>query len=230
MSLIYRNIIVISRYFTWMLIILCNTATAQQFNIETYTTKNGLVNNNVRNLVVDSLGYLWIATWDGISRYDGYSFKNYYHHPNDSLSLSYFSIYNLMVDGGNNLWLITDQRNVAIYDRDNDIFRGIRNSYHNMPEIYSSISIDESVFLWLIKADSIFKFDFSIKEFLRYGFTDLSGSPMKIESGGAYTISASGNMIWLVFDRVYELEKSSDNTLILENLYAMIQGQISSDL
>ena len=219
MFLIYRNIIVISRYFTCVLLILCKAATAQQFNIETYTTKDGLVNNNVRNLVVDSSGFLWIATWDGISRYDGYSFKNYYHHPNDSLSLPYFSIYNLLVDGGNNLWLITDQRNVAKYDRDNDIFRGISNSYHNMPEIYSSISIDESGYLWLIKADSIFKFDFSSNEFIGYGFCDLSGSPMKIKSDGIYSITTSGNMVWVVFDNVYEFEKSSDRTLILRKEY-----------
>ncbi len=161
--LIYRKIIVIARCFVCLLFLLSETMAAQHFNIETFTTKDGLVNDNVRSLVTDSSGFLWIATWDGISRYDGYSFKNYYHHPNDSLSLPYFSIYNLMVDGGNNLWIITDQRNVAIYDRDNDIFRGIRNSYHNMPEIYNSISIDESGYLWLIKADSIFKFDFSRK-------------------------------------------------------------------
>ena len=42
---------------------------------------------------------------------------------------------------------------------------GIHNLYHNMPEIYTYISIDESGYLWLIKTDSIFRFDFIKKEF-----------------------------------------------------------------
>ncbi len=54
-------------------------------------------------IAVDSSGFLWIATWDGLSRYDGYSFKNYYHKTDDSLSLPYFSVLNILVDGGDNL-------------------------------------------------------------------------------------------------------------------------------
>ena len=72
MLLIYRKIIVISRCFVCLLFLLSETMAAQQFNIETFTTKDGLVNDNVRSLVTDSSGFLWIATWDGISRYDGY--------------------------------------------------------------------------------------------------------------------------------------------------------------
>lgn len=39
------------------------------------TTDNGLSNNEVKAIERDNDGYVWIATGDGINRYDGYRFK-----------------------------------------------------------------------------------------------------------------------------------------------------------
>jgi hypothetical protein len=42
-----------------------------------YTIDQGLPSNEVYDVYEDSLGYIWFATDHGISRYDGYSFKNF---------------------------------------------------------------------------------------------------------------------------------------------------------
>ncbi len=42
-----------------------------------YTTADGLASNTVRKIMQDSEGYLWFGTNNGISCYDGYTFKNY---------------------------------------------------------------------------------------------------------------------------------------------------------
>jgi streptogramin lyase len=219
MRFININIYLISRYFACLLLLFIGKTNAQQFNIETFTTKEGLVNDNVRSLAVDSSGFLWAATWDGVSRYDGYSFKSYFHYPNDSLSLPYFSILDLVVDGGNNLWLISDQKNVAIYDRYNDLFKGIRDLHPNMPETCTNISIDESGYLWIINTDSIFRFDFKTRKFGRYGLTDIYGNPMNIGVLPTYSITTYGNLVYLVYDKIYEFEKLSDKNLILRKEY-----------
>jgi ligand-binding sensor domain-containing protein/two-component sensor histidine kinase len=39
--------------------------------------RDGLISNQIRGLHQDSLGYMWIATWDGLSRLDGHVFRNY---------------------------------------------------------------------------------------------------------------------------------------------------------
>ena len=192
----------------------------QNFNIETFTTKDGLANDNVRAFAVDSSGFLWIATWDGISKYDGYSFTNYYHAPNDSLSLPYFSILNILVDGGNNLWLITDDRIVAKYDRYNDRFTRVEQLYTSLPASFMQISVDESGFLWLINTDSIFRYDFRNDEFNSYELIDRSGSPLTIKELGSCSVSSSEkNKIWLCCNITYEFEKYSDNKLILRKEY-----------
>ncbi len=223
MPFFQRNIFSASVCFTGLSLFFSVTVAAQDFNIQTFTTKDGLSHNDVRAMAVDSSGFLWIATWDGLSRFDGYSFKNYYHKTDDSLSLPYFSILNVLVDGGNNLWLLTDDRQVAKYDRNNDIFKRIDNLYEELPEFYSQISIDESGYIWLINKDRIFRFDFLNNEFNKYELSDHDGSPRNILSdGNGYSVSHSGNKnIWLVYDTIFEFEISPGNKLILKREYSI---------
>ncbi len=193
---------------------------AQEFSIENFTAREGLANDNIRSMAIDSSGFLWIATWDGISRYDGYTFKNFYHHPNDSLSLPYFSIQQIMIDGGNNLWLLTDDFNVAWFDRNNGIFVSLDRLYQKMAKPYRSICVDESGFMWIVKSDSLFRFDFRNRNLEPFALVDDSSSPMKIDEGFPVTISTTeDNRIWIVFEKVYELRMASDSLLILQNEY-----------
>lgn len=46
-----------------------------RLNIRTYTSRNGLSQNTVRCIMQDSLGFVWLGTTNGISRYDGHRFK-----------------------------------------------------------------------------------------------------------------------------------------------------------
>ncbi len=45
-------------------------------NFRLYTVKDGLASNYVKNLLIDSKGYLWVGTLEGINRFDGESFTN----------------------------------------------------------------------------------------------------------------------------------------------------------
>jgi len=42
-----------------------------------FSTQDGLAQSQVRAIAQDQDGYLWLGTLNGLSRYDGYSFKNY---------------------------------------------------------------------------------------------------------------------------------------------------------
>ncbi len=50
---------------------------AQQLLFKTYAVEDGLVSNPVRRIYQDSKGFIWIATWEGLSKYDGNRFTNY---------------------------------------------------------------------------------------------------------------------------------------------------------
>lgn len=50
---------------------------AEQLPVRTYTTVDGLARNAVTKIVLDSHGFLWFGTTEGLSRFDGYSFTTY---------------------------------------------------------------------------------------------------------------------------------------------------------
>src|SRR5688572_12009155 len=55
----------------------CSCSLAQQVSFTRYTVQDGLVANPIRCIYQDSKGFIWIGTYDGLSRYDGYKFTNY---------------------------------------------------------------------------------------------------------------------------------------------------------
>lgn len=208
------------------------STSAQNFNIQTFTTRDGLSHNEVRGVALDSLGFLWIATWDGLSRYDGHSFRNYFHNPDDSLTLPYFSIQDVQVDGGGNLWLITDVGTVTRYDRDKDIFKTTGITKDSLPERFINISIDESGYMWLLDSDRIFRYDFIKNIFERYDLCDRDGSVSEMLSAGVtYSVSTKeDNKVWIVFSEILEFGKSSDNKLILKNEYRISESDQLDDI
>lgn len=52
-------------------------ATAQNFPVRKYATDQGLSNADVNAMVQDHKGYLWFATYGGLSRFDGSHFLNF---------------------------------------------------------------------------------------------------------------------------------------------------------
>lgn len=38
---------------------------------------NGMSNNNVKTILKDKKGFLWVGTASGLNRYDGYGFRQY---------------------------------------------------------------------------------------------------------------------------------------------------------
>src|ERR1051326_3642217 len=49
----------------------------EQLPLKIYTTADGLARDQINRIVRDSHGFLWFATEEGLSRFDGYKFTNY---------------------------------------------------------------------------------------------------------------------------------------------------------
>ncbi|HUC80812.1 MAG TPA: two-component regulator propeller domain-containing protein, partial [Flavisolibacter sp.] len=77
-------------------------------NQERFGVEQGLAQSLVSDIVQDKDGFLWFATYDGLSRYDGREFKNFVYNSKDSNGLTGNSIYNLMPFGDNQLTLLYD--------------------------------------------------------------------------------------------------------------------------
>jgi diguanylate cyclase (GGDEF)-like protein len=86
------------------------------------TTADGLSQPNVYDIEQDHRRYIWIATQEGLNRYDGYQFKLYEHIRGKPETLSHDFVRTLLVDAEGTVWVGTE-RGLNRYDPLTDSFR-----------------------------------------------------------------------------------------------------------
>lgn len=102
-------------------LILCSTALAHNLDFRCLDTNSGLADSHVRTILKDRSGYIWIGTVTGLSRYDGFRFKNFYSSTTDKTSLLSNQIEDLTLDDNNNLWVQTNE-GYCIYNPETESF------------------------------------------------------------------------------------------------------------
>ena len=121
--MIHRNILRILIGCTLLLGVV-QTVDAQLFQATRshLSAEDGLVSNAVSGIYQDDLGYLWIATWNGLSRYDGYHFYNYRTGNASRIDNLHNRILDLVIDQSQNVWMRMYDGRVFVLDRTKDQF------------------------------------------------------------------------------------------------------------
>ena len=83
-----------------------------------YTTKDGLPSNSVYRTILDNHGFLWIATENGLAKFDGKNFKSY----TTAQGLPDNEITDLFIDSNQKIWVTPFRRTPAYYDPVKDRF------------------------------------------------------------------------------------------------------------
>ncbi len=107
---------------TLLLFTLC-TAYGQQPRF--YDVDNGLSSSYITSVVQDREGYIWVATEDGLNRFDGHRFVTFRNIPGDSTSLINNHIRRVYEDSRGHLWIAT-LTGLCIYDKETDRFHPLR--------------------------------------------------------------------------------------------------------
>src|SRR5262245_21429285 len=84
-----------------------------QYRFDSWTTKDGLPQNSVVNILQTTDGYLWMTTFNGLVRYDGVRFKVFDSVNTPGIKNSRFV--NLFEDSDRNLWIITEENGITLY-------------------------------------------------------------------------------------------------------------------
>ncbi len=109
-------------FFICIIIISTSHLKSQNLRFTNYTTKDGLSSNKVNSILQDKNGFIWIATEDGLNRYDGYEFKVFRNNPEDTLSLSDNNIWELFEDKSGDIWIGTNSGYLDRYDQKKNEF------------------------------------------------------------------------------------------------------------
>ncbi len=99
-----------------------STLSAQhlQATLSHYSFDNGLTSNAISSIKSDNYGYIWIGTWNGISRFDGFNFYNYKTGNGSGIKGLHNRIDNLVIDQAQNVWLKMYDGRLFVINRQTD--------------------------------------------------------------------------------------------------------------
>jgi len=96
-----------------------SAALVRPIRFDRLSLEQGLSQSTVMRILQDRRGYVWLATEDGLNRYDGLSFKVYRHDPADASSLPSSFVWDVDEDAAGNLWVATTD-GLAMWERKTD--------------------------------------------------------------------------------------------------------------
>lgn len=86
----------------------------EKYSIQVWTTENGLPQNSINDIAQTKDGYLWLATFDGLVKFDGIKFTNY--NTSNTVELQTNGIKKLYCDNENRLWIIPTDGTLICYE------------------------------------------------------------------------------------------------------------------
>jgi signal transduction histidine kinase/streptogramin lyase len=148
-----------------------SAAMAAQYRLKTWTVENGLPQNVIRGIAQTPDGYLWIATLDGVARFDGMRFTIFNKSNTPGIESNRFG--SMVGDANGDLWLANEGGNLT---------RLHRGSFHTYgPEdgvpgnSIRGLELDDAGNLWLLSEDNITKLNVEAG-----GLTDVTPDNLRI--------------------------------------------------
>ncbi len=143
----------------------------QNFDLNYFDTQSGLSSNIVYDVYQDYQGFIWVATENGLNRFDAYTFKNFHHSPFDSTTISSNIVRTVFEDENNNLWIGT-REGLNLFDRKSEEF--VRFPIPAKFDVSFSdiqfVVIDSANRFWMVVQGRLFSFDPVLKSFSEVKF------------------------------------------------------------
>ena len=92
------------------------------------------------DLIQDHKGFIWMASSNGLYRYDGYKIQSYKVYSNRPTGLSSDWIWDLEEDQAGNIWMATYNGGISMWERATDRFH----HYRHEPDNPNSLSSDQT--------------------------------------------------------------------------------------
>lgn len=131
-------------------------------HIRYYSAKDGLSQNTVTDFLQDDKGYIWISTWNGLEKFDGYTFQNYKSYPTDDTRLEYNRIQQIAEGKKGNIWCVTYNNLLYLFNTQTETFQNIFSGYSHLADYgrVARLYKQEGSLLWFSnQAGDLFRLD-----------------------------------------------------------------------
>ncbi|MBN2484930.1 MAG: response regulator [Bacteroidales bacterium] len=120
-----------------------STLAIENLRFDNLTSINGLSNNTVYSIAQDSDGFIWIATGEGLNKFDGYTIKTFYHAPGDSTTIpSNFT--RQLYSSSKGILLIGTTNGLCRFDKKHNLFIPLRHKNQSLGNIVRIIELTDN--------------------------------------------------------------------------------------
>lgn len=127
-------------------------ASNSNIQITHYSSDDGLPQSVIMDMYHDKKGYMWLGTWDGLSKFDGYHFKNYKVTKSDKYVLKSNRVQQLYGGNFNYIWFRSYDEAIHCFRPDNESYWGLQSldEFKSNEPVYTDIRIFPSGRVWLL--------------------------------------------------------------------------------
>src|SRR5579872_2064566 len=125
-------------YAALLAVLTSSPSTGASTRFRRLTVEDGLSAEGIFTVLQDKRGYIWLATANGLDRYDGYEFKIFKHDPNNPSSLSADLVRALYEDATGRLWVGTYGGGLDSFDEKTQAFQHYKHSDDNPNSLSSN--------------------------------------------------------------------------------------------
>lgn len=134
--------------------------------------EDGLPNQTIWDIAQDNSGFIWLATTQGLVRFDGEYLANFYHDPNDVLSISHSTVRTLLVSNSGQLWAGTYNGGLNLYDSKFQTFSAIKHDPDSTDSLssndVSNLVEGKNGTIWVGTSNGLNKVNESTQEVIRF--------------------------------------------------------------
>lgn len=168
------------------------------------SSNKGLAQSPITAMLQDHKGFIWIGNWKGLSRYDGYEFKNFLYNEKEAAGISNGRINVIFEDSKKRLWIGT-ANGLNLYDSQKEQFCYFgANTLKGGLNYISNIVEDENGHIWVSTFGGLCQVDLEKK---KLNITAFYGQAI-------YTLLAlPGNRLWIGTQsgaRLYESKQKKE--------------------
>ncbi len=122
----------------FLIVLTSGSLLAQNISFENITTQQGLSSAHVNQIIQDKKGFIWIATSNGLNRFDGVNFKVFQNDIDNSSSISGNNIRCILEDSEGNIWVGTVNNGLNKFDYKKGTFKRYLHKENNKNSISSN--------------------------------------------------------------------------------------------
>lgn len=176
------------------------------FKVQRLSLAEGLSQSVVNDVIQDSDGYIWLATEDGLNRFDSYDFKVYRHDHKNPNSLHENWVVSLLEEPNFGIWVGTNA-GLSFFNPVSDSFIDFSEQDPDLKTTVHSFLLDQDLTIWIGTDNGLFYVDRNQEQFKVKAFVSDNQQPIDDE---VFSMTESDSSLYVATSScIYQIEKST---------------------